>query len=90
MENGINFFDIAEIYGLGTGEKSFGKVIKELNIPREKIVVSEKIWLIGFDPNDGFLSKKHICEAIKNALKWLQLDYVDVVFCHKFDSVTSL
>jgi len=90
LENGINFFDTAEIYGHGAGEKSFGKVIKELNIPREKIVISTKIWQIGFDPNDGFLSRKHICEAIKNSLKRLQLDYVDVVFCHKFDSVTPL
>jgi len=90
LEHGINFFDTAEIYGLGAGEKSFGNIIKELNIPREKIVVSTKIWSIGFDPNDGFLSRKHICEAIKNSLKRLQLDYVDVVFCHKFDSVTPL
>ena len=90
LEKGINFFDTAEIYGLGAGEKSFGKIIKELNIPREKIVVSTKIWSIGSDPNDGFLSRKHICEAIKNSLKRLQLEYVDVVFCHKFDSVTPL
>ena len=90
LENGINFFDTAEIYGLGAGEKSFGKIIKELNIPREKIVISTKIWQIGYDPNDGFLSRKHICEAIKNSLKRLQLEYVDVVFCHKFDSITPL
>ena len=90
LDNGINFFDTAEIYGLGAGETTFGKAIKELNIPREKIVVSTKIWKIGDDPNDGFLSRKHICEAIKNSLKRLQLEYVDVVFCHKYDCVTPL
>ena len=90
LESGINFFDTAEIYGLGKGETAFGKIIKELNIPREKIVVSTKIWKIGDDPNDGYLSRKHICEAIKNSLKRLQLEYVDVVFCHRYDCVTPL
>ena len=90
LENGINFFDTAEIYGLGDGEKSFGKTIKELNIPREKIVVSTKIFKIGDDPNDAFLSRKHIREGIKNSLKRLQLDYVDVVFCHRYDMYTPL
>ena len=66
LEKGINFFDTAELYGLGAGETSFGKTIKELNIPREKIVVSTKIFLIGQDPNDGFLSRKHIIEGLKN------------------------
>ena len=90
LEKGINFFDTAEIYGLGAGETTFGKAIKELNIPREKIVVSTKIFKIGNDPNDGFLSRKHICEGIKNSLKRLQLEYVDVVFCHRYDMHTPL
>ena len=66
LENGINYFDTAEVYGLGAGETSFGKIIKELNIPREKIVVSTKIFRIGDDPNDSFLSRKHIREGLKN------------------------
>ena len=68
LENWINFFDTTEIYGFGAGEKVFAKVIKELNIPREKIVASTKIWSIGFDPNDGIFYRKHIYEAIKNSL----------------------
>ncbi len=90
LDNDINFFDTAEIYGLGKGELAFGKAIKALNIPREKIVVSTKLFKIGDDPNDGFLSRKHICEGIKNSLKRLQLEYVDVVFCHRYDCVTPL
>ena len=43
LQNGINFFDTAEIYGLGAGEATLGKALKELNVPREKIVVSTKI-----------------------------------------------
>ena len=90
LENGINFFDTAEAYGHGAGETTFGKTIKELNIPREKIVVSTKIHLIGQDPNDGVLSRKHIFEGLKNSLKRLQLEYVDVVFCHRYDMYTPL
>ena len=90
LENGINYFDTAEAYGNGAGETSFGKIIKELNIPREKIVVSTKIFSIGDDPNDSFLSRKHIREGVKNSLKRLQLDYVDIVFCHRYDMHTPL
>ena len=82
LEHGINFFDTAEAYGLGRGEISLGKAFKELNVQREKIVVSTKIYRIGMDPNDSFLSRKHIIEGVRNSLKRLQLDYVDVVFCH--------
>ena len=90
LEKGINFFDTAELYGYGIAETSFGKVIKELNIPREKIVVSTKLFKIGSDPNDSFLSRKHIREGLKNSLKRLQLDYVDIVFCHRYDMHTPL
>ena len=90
LESGINFFDTAEIYGLGKGETTFGKTIKELNIPREKIFILTKLFKIGDDPNDGFLFRKHICEAIKNSLKRLQLEYVDVIFCHRYDCGTPL
>ena len=90
LENGINYFDTAEGYGMGKGEIQFGKAIKELNIPREKIVVSTKIFFGGKDPNESFLSKKHIREGVLNSLKRLQLDYVDIVFCHRYDMHTPL
>ena len=90
LENGINFFDTAEVYGLGAGEISLGKAFKELGVQREKVVVSTKIFRIGEDPNDCFLSRKHIIEGIKNSLKRLELDYVDVVFCHRPDLSTPL
>ena len=90
LENGINFFDTAEAYGQGEGEITLGKALKELNVPREKIIVSTKIYKLGEDPNDGFLSRKHIIEGMKNSLKRLQLDYVDVVYCHRYDRDTSM
>jgi voltage-dependent potassium channel beta subunit len=90
LDHGINFFDTAELYGFGVAETSLGKALKQLNVQREKIVVSTKLYKVGMDPNDTFLSRKHIIEGIRNSLKRLQLDYVDIVFCHRFDRYTPL
>ena len=68
-----------------------GKAFKELELPREELVVSTKLFKISNDNvNDMFLSKKHIIEGLKNSLKRLQLEYVDVVFCHRADYNTPL
>ena len=88
--NGINFFDTAEHYGDGIAETTLGKALKELNVPREKIVVTTKLMSVGKDPNDMFLSRKHISEGIKNSLKRLQLEYVDIVYCHRYDMHTPM
>lgn len=87
---GINFFDTAEVYGFGEAETLMGKAFKELAMKREEIVVSTKIFKIGAGVNDTFLSRKHIIEGVNNSLKRLQLDYVDVVFCHRPDYETPL
>jgi voltage-dependent potassium channel beta subunit len=90
FDNGVNFFDTAEIYGNGQAETIMGNAIKELGFRREEIVVSTKLFKIGQGVNDSFLSRKHIIEGITNSLKRLQLDYVDVVFCHRPDYETPL
>ena len=87
---GVNFFDTAEIYGFGEGETTLGKALKKLNAPRESLVISTKIFKVGTGVNDAFLSRKHIVEGLRNSLKRLQLDYVDVVFCHRPDTNTPL
>eukprot|EP00347_Sterkiella_histriomuscorum_P006071 403354181 len=87
---GINFFDTAEGYGLGNAETQMGRAFKELKIPREHIIVTTKLFKLGDGPNDGFLSRKHINEGMKNSLKRLQLDYVDIVYCHRPDYETTL
>lgn len=89
-ELGVNFFDTAEIYGAGVAETIMGKALKELNVPREEIVVSTKIFKCGDGVNDQILSRKHIIEGLRNSLKRLQLEYVDVVFCHRPDSQTPM
>ena len=89
-ENGVNYFDTAEVYGAGQGEIGLGKAFKDLNLPREQLVVSTKVFWSGEGPNDLGLSRKHIIEAVNNSLKRLQLDYVDIVFCHRPDLHTPL
>ena len=90
LQNGINFFDTAEAYGFGVAEKTFGQALKELKIPREKIVVSIKIYKSGSDPNDIGEGRKHIIEGVNNSLKNLQLDYCDIVFAHRYDMNTPI
>ena len=90
VENGINFFDTAEVYGIGKGEINLGRAIKVLNIPRDKIIVSSKIYKSVTDPNDTFLSRKHIIEGVKNSLNRLGLDYIDILYCHRYDMRTPL
>lgn len=92
-ELGINFFDTAELYGNGEGERQMGEALRQLNVPRHKYVVSTKIfWAEGFGgaPNTTGLSRKHVIEAMRNSLKKLQLDYVDIVFCHRPDYETPM
>ena len=90
IEKGVNYFDTAEVYGLGRGELTLGHALKTLNIPREKIIVSSKIFRNDKDPNDTFLSRKHIHDGIKKILKRLQLEYIDILYAHRYDMRTPL
>lgn len=87
---GVNFFDNAEGYAAGQAEIVMGNVIKQLGWRRENIVVSTKIFWGGSGPNDTGLSHKHVIEGVNSALKRLQLDYVDLVFCHRPDPNTPI
>ena len=87
---GVNFFDNAEAYAGGNAETVMGNVIKELGWRRESIVVSTKIFWGGDGPNDTGLSHKHVIEGVNNVLKRLQLEYVDLVFCHRPDPNTPI
>jgi voltage-dependent potassium channel beta subunit len=89
-EAGVNFFDNAEGYASGNAEIVMGNVIKKLGWRRESIVVSTKIFWGGEGPNDLGLSHKHIIEGVNNALRRFQMDYVDLVFCHRPDPNTPI
>ncbi len=87
---GVNFFDNAEAYAGGNAETVMGNVIKKLGWRREDIVVSTKIFWGGSGPNDTGLSHKHIIEGVNNSLRRLQMDYVDLLFCHRPDPNTPI
>ncbi|KAH6638076.1 voltage-gated potassium channel subunit beta-1 channel subunit beta-1 [Boeremia exigua] len=85
--NGINFFDTAEVYSAGQCEIEMGNAFAELAWPRDEYVLSTKVFFgtSRKEPNTRGLSKKHIIEGLKSSLKRLQHDYVDVVFAHRHD-----
>lgn len=87
---GVNFFDNAEAYAEGEAEIMMGEIIKETGWKRSDLVLSTKIFWGGAGPNDQGLSFKHIKEGTEGALKRLQTDYVDLIFCHRPDKFTPI
>ena len=89
---GVNFFDNAEVYANGKSEEIMGAALKELGWPRVKYVVSTKFfWGITEGPNTkNTLNRKYLADAIGHSLKRLQLDYVDLVYCHRPDPNTPV
>lgn len=86
----VNFFDTAESYAGGKAEIVMGNVIKKAGWKRSDLVISTKIFWGGKGPNDRGLSRKHILEGIQASLTRLQLDYVDLIFCHRPDLHTPV
>ncbi len=83
-ENGINFYDNADVYARGLAEEIMGRVLKDY--PRHTLVLSSKVfWPMSDDVNDRGLSRKHIRESIERSLKRLQTDYLDLYFAHRYD-----
>ena len=90
-DNGINFFDNAEGYEKGNAEIVMGEALKALNWPRESYAVSSKVfWGTGKGTMDRGLSAKHVTDAAHAALKRLQVDYLDLFFCHRPDLDTPI
>jgi voltage-dependent potassium channel beta subunit len=89
---GVNFFDNAEGYAEGKSEEVMGRILKAHNWDRESYVVSSKVFFGTADkgPNRVGLSRKHVIEACNAALKRLQVDYLDLYFCHRPDKNTPI
>lgn len=88
-DQGVNFFDNADMYAEGRAELVMGKAIQSL--PREALVISSKVfWPTMPGPNGRGLSRKHILESIHASLRRLGTDYVDLYFCHRFDPDTPV
>ena len=90
FDAGINFFDNAEAYSNGQAEVVMGNVIRSLGLRRQSLVLSTKIFWGGSGPNDQGLSHKHVIEGTHAALRRLQTDYVDLLFCHRPDPDTPI
>lgn len=86
IENGINFIDCADVYAYGRAETAVGEVIKDYE--RSTLVLSTKAyWQMNKDDvNDRGLSRKHIFESVEKSLKRFGTDYVDIFFCHRYDT----
>lgn len=87
---GINFFDNAEGYEAGDSEKLMGQALKKLNWSRDSYVVSSKVFWGGSKPTQRGLSRKHVFDACHAALRRLQVDYLDLFFCHRPDVDTPI
>ncbi len=91
-DHGVNFFDNAEIYARGKSEIVMGKILKKMKWDRSSFLVSSKVFFGdgGKKPNQTGLNRKHVFEACDAALKRLQVDYLDLYFCHRPDKNTPI
>jgi voltage-dependent potassium channel beta subunit len=90
INNGINFLDTAEVYGMGSAETILGNILKRGDWDRDRLVISTKFMRSGVGPNRAGLSRKRLVQAMRNSLKRLQLDYADIFFLHRPDPETPL
>jgi voltage-dependent potassium channel beta subunit len=91
-DNGVNFFDNAEIYAKGESERVMGEILSKRNWRRDSYIVSSKAFFGegGELPTQRGLSRKHLVEACEAALKRMKLDYLDLYYCHRPDKETPI
>ena len=89
-DKGINFFDNAEAYASGDSEKIMGKALSDLGLKRDTYIVSSKVFWGGQAVTQRGLNSKHVRDACDSALKRLQVDYLDMFFCHRPDFHTPV
>lgn len=89
FELGINYIDTADAYEQGKAETLLGQVLPGY-VRRHYIVATKAFWPLSDHPTDRGLSRKHIIDSIHGSLERLNLDYVDIFYCHRFDPETPL
>lgn len=89
-DNGVNFFDNAEVYAYGKSEEVMGDILKKMGWSRDSFIVSSKVFWGGKLPTQIGLSRKHVVEACHAALKRLRVDYLDLYYCHRPDKSTPI
>lgn len=91
LDAGINFFDTADVYSLGESERITGRLLKELGVRREQVIIATKVHgQMSDDINDRGLSRKHILDSIDKSLQRLGMDYVDLYQIHRWDYETPI
>jgi len=92
LEHGINFFDNADAYARGEGERVMARAYRDIGIERHHLVLSSKVYwpMSDNDVNDRGLSRKHVLESIDRSLQRMQTDYLDIYFAHRYDPETPL
>lgn len=90
IDLGINFFDTANIYSLGVSEEYLGRALKDF-AKREEVVVATKVYGRMHDgPNGQGLSRKHILHEVDASLERLGMDYIDILYIHRWDYETPI
>ena len=90
LDEGVNFFDTADVYSVGGSEEITGRWLNEM-ASRDDIVVATKVHGgMGPGPNRRGLSRKHIIEACENSLRRLRMDFIDLYQIHRWDFTTPL
>ncbi len=89
-EQGVNFFDNAEVYAAGESERLMGQALRKLGWGRDTYCVSSKAYWGGDRPTQRGLHRKHLTDACHAALQRLQVDYLDLFFCHRPDLETPI
>lgn len=91
LEAGVNFLDTANVYSGGQSERLLGQALRDLGVPRERVVVTTKVFgRMGPGPNQAGLSRGHIVAQVHRSLERLQTDYLDLYQIHGFDPLTPL
>lgn len=89
IELGINYFDSADIYERGKAEELLGEILPERN-RRQYVIATKSYWPMSDHETDKGLSRKHITDSLYGSLERLRLQYVDLFYCHRYDSETPL
>ena len=88
LDLGINHFDTADAYQGGQADRALRRALD--GVPRSALVLASKVyWPIGQGPNDRGTSRKHLFESVEASLRRLGTDYVDILYCHRFDEETD-
>jgi aryl-alcohol dehydrogenase-like predicted oxidoreductase len=90
IDQGINFFDTADMYSRGASEKVLGRALKDFATRDQVVIATKAFYPMGEGPNDRGLSRKHLFEAIDGSLQRLGVDHVDLYQIHRFDPQTSI